>query len=66
MSIGVSVRTTKPAASNNGGVARQTNDQREFSEAKATRKPQLYIVPSVVSHKSQLFDMKILIINNLI
>ncbi len=47
MSIAVSVLTTSGVARNNGGAARQTNDQREFSGAKATRNP-LHIVPSVI------------------
>ena len=44
MSIAVSVLTTGRVARNNDGAARQTNDQREFSEAKATRSRQLHIV----------------------
>ncbi len=44
MSIAVSVLTAGCVARNNDGAARQTNDQREFSEAKATRSRQLHIV----------------------
>ena len=44
----VSVLTTSCVAPNNGGVARQTNDQREFSEAKTNSSWQLYIVQSVI------------------
>jgi hypothetical protein len=47
MSIAVFVLTKSRVALNNSGVARQTNDQREFSGAKATRNP-LHIVPSVI------------------
>lgn len=43
MSIGVLVRTTKLTAHNNSEMARQTNDQGEFSRAKATRNRQLHI-----------------------
>jgi hypothetical protein len=48
MSIAVSVLTTSCVARNSGGAARQTNGQREFSGAKATRNRQLFIVPFVM------------------
>jgi hypothetical protein len=51
MSIGVSVRTIKFAARNNSIGVRQTNDQREFSGAKATRNPQLHIVCREAKHR---------------
>lgn len=37
MSIAVSLLTTSCVARNSGGAVRQTNDQSEFSKAKATR-----------------------------
>ena len=46
LSIGVSVQTTKFVARNNGIAARQTNNQREFSKAKAIRNRQLHLVPN--------------------
>ncbi len=52
MSIAVSVLTTSRVARNNGGAARQTNGQREFSGAKATRNPQLNIAQFVMVHKA--------------
>jgi hypothetical protein len=50
MSIAVSLLTTCRVARNNGGAARQTNDQREFSGAKATSNRQLHIFPSVIGN----------------
>ena len=62
MSIGVSVRTTKSASCNNGIGVRQTNDQREFSEAITARSRQLHIVPFVGLNNKNMTRITLILI----
>ena len=48
MIIAVSVLIATFTARNNVGAARQTNDQREFSEAKANSSWQQFIIQNVI------------------
>ena len=68
MIIAVSVLIAEFTAHNNGGAARQTNDQRELSEAKVARSRKLHIVTSVTnnfkkrqhaSYQFNIFDISV-------